>query len=339
MAHRGKAFDSRGAFYVSVALLGWSSVLLFLHYLAPHIDVWTANGWRYGMCGLALLPMVGIGRRRGVVPPDIWRRAIPPAVFNSLGQVCFGASIYFIEPGLAGFLLRFSLVSSTFGAFALFADERVLLRSGAFWSGMLLLVAGSLATIFLGVEPIVGETVVGVLLGAAGGLLFGLYGVAVRSTMYGVPSLYSFSAISSLTAFVLVVLMLAVGRRHGLMVLELSWPLVSALVISAVIGIAIGHIFFYAAIARLGVAVSGAIVQLAPFLGGAGSVLIFGEILTVWQWLGGFIMLVGSGVLLRAEQRRCQPVPGEAQAFPVELEDVGDPTALAAETSAAGEDA
>ncbi len=274
MAHQGKAFDPQGACYVSVALLGWSSVLLFLHYLAPHIDVWTANGWRYGMCGLALLPMVGIGRRRGVVPPDIWRRAIPPAVFNSAGQVCFGASIYFIGPGLAGFLLRFSLVSSTFGAFALFADERVLLRSGVFWSGMLLIVVGSLATILLGAEPIVGDTVVGVLLGAAGGLLFGLYGVAVRYTMYGVPSLYSFSAISSLTALVMVALMLTLGRLHGLEAVTLAWPLVAALVSSALLGIVLGHIFFYAAIARLGVAVSGAIVQLAPFLGGVGSVSV-----------------------------------------------------------------
>jgi drug/metabolite transporter (DMT)-like permease len=331
MAHRGKTVDSRGAFYVSVALLGWASVLLFLRHLAPHIDVWTANGWRYGMCGLALLPMVGIGRRRGLAPPDIWRRAIPPAVVNSLGQVCFGAMIYFIQPGLAGFLLRFSLVSSTFGAFALFADERVLLRSWIFWSGMLLLVLGSLATIFLGVQPIEGDTVVGVLLGAASGLWFGLYGVAVRYTMHGVPPLYSFSAISSLTALVMVVLMLTVGRRHGLMVLELSWPLIGWLVVSAVIGIAIGHIFYYEAIARLGVAVSGAIVQLAPFLTGAGSVIVFGEILTAWQWLGGVVMLVGSAVLLRAEQQRSRPPPGAEETFPVELEDAGDPTALAAE--------
>jgi len=331
MAHGGKTVDSRGAFYVSVALLGWSSVLLFLHHLAPHIDVWTANGWRYGMCGLALLPMVGIGRRRGVAPPDIWRRAIPPAVLNSMGQVCFGASIYFIEPGLAGFLLRFSLVSSTFGAFALFADERVLLRSRTFWCGMLLLVLGSLATVFLGVQPIEGDTFVGVMLGAAGGLLFGLYGVAVRYTMHGVPPLYSFSAISSLTALVMVVLMLTVGERHGLMVLELRGSLVASLVVSAVLGIAIGHIFFYSAIARLGVAVSGAIVQLAPFLGGAGSVLIFREILTVWQWLGGVVMLVGSAVLLRAERQRGRPASVVKRGFPVELEDVGDPTALAAE--------
>lgn len=331
MAQRGRAFDSAGASCVAVALVSWSSVLLFLRHLAPHIDVWTANGWRYGMCGLALLPLVGRGRRRGIAPPDIWKRAILPAVMNSTGQVCFGASIYFIEPGLAGFLLRFSLVSSTFGAFALFADERALLRSGVFWCGMVVLVLGALATIFLGAEPIAGATVIGVMLGAAGGLLFGLYGVSVRYTMHGVPSVYSFSAISSLTAAVMVILMLGLGADHGAGVLSLTWPLIGVVVVSAILGIAIGHIFYYAAIARLGVAVTGAVVQLAPFLCGAGSVVIFHEVLTRWQWIGGFVMLIGGAVLLRAERHRARPAgPGEPP-FPLELEDAGDPTALASE--------
>ena len=133
MTQSNRSHDPRGVIYVVITLLGWSSVLLFLRHLAPFIDVWTANGWRYGMCAVALFPFLFSKRAGNGVPRDIWLRAIPPALLNSVGQVCFGASVYFIEPGLAGFLLRVSLIGSTFGAFVLFADERALMRSRVFW--------------------------------------------------------------------------------------------------------------------------------------------------------------------------------------------------------------
>jgi hypothetical protein len=75
------------------------------------------------------------------------------------------------------------------------------------------------------------------------------------------------------------------------------------------IGIALGHVFYYAAMARLGVAVASAVIQLAPFLGGAASVVIFHEVLTSGQWTSGLVLLGGAALLLRAEQRRPrQPV-------------------------------
>ena len=331
MTQSRSAHDPRGVIYVVITLLGWSSVLLFLRHLAPFIDVWTANGWRYGMCAVVLFPFLFSKRAGNVVPRDIWLRAIPPALFNSVGQTCFGASVYFIEPGLAGFLLRVSLIASTFGAFVLFADERALMRSRVFWMGMLLVAGGSVGTVLLGENQLRGAVATGVLLGAAAGGLFGLYGVSVRYCMRGIPSIQSFAAISTYTALAMVLLMVWQGEEHGMNVLGLSPANLAILVFSAFIGIALGHIFYYASIARLGVAVTGAIVQLAPFLGGAASVVVFDEVLTVGQWAAGFIMLGGGMLLLRAERQRSRPVPSERVSFPVELEDVGDPSALAAE--------
>ncbi|MFQ5430008.1 MAG: DMT family transporter [Phycisphaerae bacterium] len=337
-----KAHDLRGVVYVTITLLGWSSVLLFLRHLHTYIDGWTANGWRYGMCALVLLPTLFTQNARERLPADLWRRAIPPALLNSAGQVCFGFSIYYIEPGLAGFLLRVALISSTFGAFILFADERVLLRNRVFWGGMSLVVAGSIGTITFDDQPIAGMTATGVFLGAASGAFFGLYGVSVRYWMRGVPSMQSFAAISTCTALVMVGLMLAYGDSQGMKVLQLAPRELSFLILSAFLGIAIGHIAYYASIARLGVAIAGAVVQLAPFLGGAASVVIFHEILTAGQWVSGIIMLIGGALLLRAEQQRRLPIaerPVEP-AFPVELEDAGDPSALCAESpEAVGESA
>lgn len=344
MVDGSKRYDAAGIFYVVATLLCWSSVLLFLRYLHPFIDAWTANGWRYGMCAIVLFPTLFTAKARERLPRDIWVRAIPPATLNSVAQVCFGFSIYYIEAGLAGFLLRTALISSTFGAFVLFADERVLLRNRVFWGGMLLVVAGSIGTITFDDQAITGATAIGVVLGASAGALFGLYGVSVRFWMRGVPSVQSFAAISTYTALAMIGLMLVRGEAYGMKVLDLAPLELSFLILSAFLGIAIGHIAYYASISRLGVAISGAIVQLAPFIGGAASVVIFHEILTAGQWVSGVIMLVGGGLLLRAEQQRYPP-PAMGRpvqpAFPVELVDAGDPSALCAEASGvieAGED-
>jgi drug/metabolite transporter (DMT)-like permease len=293
-----------GILFVVLTLLGWSSVLLFLKHLAPHIDVWTANGWRYGVSALMWLPLLVAGFWRQALPDGLWRRAIVPTLFNCGGQVCFGASIYYIDPGLAGFLLRVALISSTLGAFVLFADERVLMRRGAFWLGMGLVAAGSVGTIVFGHQPIIGGTAVGIALGAGSGIFFGLYGVSVRYWMRGVPSMTSFAAISLYTAAVMVALMIWRADGRGASVFALSASNWFVLIASALIGIALGHVFYYASIARLGVAVASAVVQLAPFIGGAASVVIFKEILTPMQWISGVVMLGGAGVLLWSEQSR-----------------------------------
>ena len=85
------AQSSRGSgiFFVVATLIGWASVLLFLKYLVPFIDAWTANGWRYGISALLWLPLLVVGARRGTLPEGLWRRAMVPALFNCAGQVCF----------------------------------------------------------------------------------------------------------------------------------------------------------------------------------------------------------------------------------------------------------
>lgn len=297
-------YDAAGVVFIIATLLGWSSVLLFLKYLTDYIDGWTANGWRYGLSALLWLPILILGARRGTLPEGIWRRAFWPSVVNCIGQSCFALAPYYIGPGLEGFLLRFSILFSVGGALILFADERVLVRSGAFWGGMVLLVGGMFGTVLLGNIPLSGGTLIGILLGLGAGAFFGLYALGVRYYMRGVPAMTSFAAISLYTAIGMVGAMILMGRRHGLVVTDLSpfgWAM---LVLSALIGIALGHVFYYAALARLGVAVASAVIQLAPFLNAIGALFIFGEELTRWQWISGFVLFAGALVILWAEQAR-----------------------------------
>lgn len=315
-----------GILYIVLTLLGWSSVLLFLKHLTGFIDAWTANGWRYGLSALLWLPLLLAGAYRGTLPEGLWRRALVPALFNCVGQVCFAWAPYYIGPGLAGFLLRVNIIFSTAGAFILFADERLLARSPVFWSGLALVISGSIGTVLLSAAPIAGATATGVALGLVAGAFYGLYGVSVRYWMRGVPSMLSFAVISLYTAIAMISLMIPLADRGGLAVLDLSAFNWLMLVLSALIGIALGHVFYYSAIARLGVAVSAAVVQLAPFICGAASVIIFHEVLTRGQWACGAVMLLGAGVLLRAEGRRHLLIVTPPVAAPIEPESAGDPT-------------
>ncbi|HPF41019.1 MAG TPA: DMT family transporter [Phycisphaerae bacterium] len=328
MRQSAESSRAAGVICVAITLLSWSTVLLFLRALHEDIDGWTANGWRYGMCALGLAPFLIRRLWRREVPMRILKAAIVPALINTLGQSCFGFAVYYIEPGLAGFLLRVAVISATIGAFVLFADERALLRSGLFWGGFLLVIFGSVGTVLFGVNPIVGATATGVLLGTTAGALFGLYGVSVRYYMRGIPPVASFTTIAVYTASAVVAMMLIFADRRGAAVFDLSPLLATYLVVSAILGIAVGHIFYYKSIERLGVAITGSIVQLAPFLGAAVSMVIFDEPLTILQWVCGFVMLGGGWLLLRAERSR--PRTDERRGFPVELEDVGDPCSTVA---------
>jgi len=314
-----------GAVFIVCTLTGWASVLLFLKHLAPFIDAWTANGWRYGLSALLLLPLLVIGSLRGTLPTRLWRRAFVPAAFNCIGQVFFALIPYYIGPGLGGFLLRSSIVFSTTGALILFEDERPLVRSPGFWIGLALVCAGSAGTVLFGHAPITGGTAVGITMALTAGAFYGCYGLSVRYFMHGVPAITSFAAISLYTAIGMVALMIPFGSRGGLCALDLSAFNWFILALSSLIGIALGHIFYYAAIARLGVAISTAIVQLAPFLCAAGSFFLFGEVLTPWQWLFGFVMLLGAASLIVADKVRHRQKSDRTPAFPVEIEDAGSP--------------
>lgn len=304
MSNSARTGSTFGIICVLATLFGWASVFLFLKYLTGQVDPWTANGWRYGLSALLWLPVLLIGLYRGNLPAGLWRLAVVPAAINGIAQVMYALAPYYIGAGFAAFLVRVSVVSSMCGAFIMFSDERILLRSMKFWVGLALVVLGSCGTILYSRESFNGGAVIGIVCGAASGLLYGFYSVSVRYYMRGIPSLTAFAVICLYTAAGLVVPMIIFGKEHGLSVLHLSGFAWAMLGLSAFLGIAMGHVAYYAAINRLGVAVSNGILQVAPFLTAVGSLLLFDEKLTSGQWICGAILFVGAVLLLAAEQAR-----------------------------------
>ncbi len=300
-----------GQLTLGLTLAGWTATPLFLVHFAASIDAWTSNGWRYGFAALLWLPALLVLRLRGQWPGGLLRAALVPALFNAAGQMAFAESFYRVDAATAIFGLRLQLVFVALGAWLLFRDERDVLRRPRTWLGMALVFAGIAGTVFLapGARPR-GE-LIGVALAVAAGLLYAGYGLGVRRYMAAYGSVASFAAISQWTAALMLVAMLALGRDHGAAAWALPRGQFGLLLLSSVAGIALGHVFYYMAMARLGVAVTAGVLQLQPFTVALGSWWLFGQSLGAAQLATGVLAVVGAVLLV------AQPKPVEAPIHPL----------------------
>jgi drug/metabolite transporter (DMT)-like permease len=292
-----------GAATIILTLIGWSSIPLFLKHFTTSIDAWTANGWRYAFSALLWLPVLVLGLKRKTLPAGLWKAAVWPSVFNTVAQVCFALAPYYIKPGLMTFSLRIHIVFVTIGAAIFFAAERRIIRTPWFLAGVAMVLIGSGGTVALNPEGLGRATAAGIALSIASGFLYAAYSLSVRHFMHGMNSLQAFAAISQYTALGLLGPMLIWGRKSGLIALDLAGDQMFLLLLSAVIGIGLGHTLYYVSMARLGLAVSAGVVQLQPVLVSVASFFIFGERLTVLQWVAGGVAIVGAGLILYAQQR------------------------------------
>ncbi len=210
---------------------------------------------------------------------------------------------YKIDPALVTFGLRFQIVCVTIGAALLFPNERAAIRRPFFLLGVAMVLAGTMSTIWSDDTFGQPQNTVGVALALAAGAFFACYSISVRKCLDGYRSIPAFAAISQITAIVMVALMLILGERGGLAALAMSDANLVLLALSAVIGIAFGHVLFYISMARLGVAAASGIIQLQPFVTAIGATLYFQEPLTIWQWIGGAVAVGGAMVILWVQAR------------------------------------
>lgn len=312
-AHSSK---SVGLITIVMTLLGWASVPLFLKHFTHSMDAWASNGWRYGFSALLWAPLILVLLYRKRMPEGIWWRALVPALFNSVGQEFFTWAHYKINPGLLTFGMRTQIVFVATGAFLLFPSERRVIRSPVYWLGVTMILGGTGGTIFAGSTLPRWDEALGIGAAILSGMFFACYSLSVRHFMHEYRSAVSFAVISQYTAAAMVAMMLLVGEGGGSTVALLPRGQIALLLLSAVIGIALGHLFYYISIARLGVAVSSAVLQIQPICVAMASRVLFGEHLTPIQWLAGAIAITGAMAILLAQRRLSLPPPqvGEPEA-------------------------
>ncbi|GMV26849.1 MAG: hypothetical protein AMXMBFR58_28800 [Phycisphaerae bacterium] len=313
MSHTQLSADARrtqGVVMILLTLAGWTSIPLFLRDFAHGpfaIDAWTANGWRYGVSALLWAPVLVLGLWRRDLPKGIWRAALVPSIFNTIAQVAFAIAPYMVKPGLMTFSMRLQIIFLTVGAALLFPAERRVIRTGGYLSGMAMVMIGTAATLMFQDGGLGGGTAAGVAISIAAGLFYAFYGLSVRKSMQEYHPFTAFAVVSQYTAAAIVVLMVVLGDRHGMTVLDLPGTRQFLLVLSAVIGIGLGHTLYFASISRLGLAVAAGVVQLQPITVSIGSMLLFDERLNALQWIGGTIAIAGAVIMLLA-QHRLKPV-------------------------------
>lgn len=278
-----------------VACLGfwwsWTAAPIFIKLLADSLDAWTQNAARYAVAFLFWLPYLIFYLSRYNHPPGLWRRAIIPSLFNIGMQTCWTASLYYQPPAFSLLLSRTSILWVSLLSLILFADERPMMRRKRFWVGVVLALTG-LAGVLLK-NPTLDQptTLVGVGLALATSITWTGYMVAVKILLNDIDSRLSFSVITIYTLAGLSALAAWRGKPAQLISLSaIDWVNV---VVSAILAIALAHVFFYMAIKRIGAAIPSIITLLTPFSLLAISSVIFKERMTWQQLVFAAILIVG----------------------------------------------
>ena len=293
-----------GVAAIVLSLLGWTTIPLFLRFFVRDIDAWTANGWRYAISALIWAPAILLSLRRGTLPPGIWKAALVPSFWNAAAQVCFGLAPYYIDPGLMTFSLRLQIVFLALAAAIMFPAERRVLRNPAFLACLFIVLAATMSTVALSPRGLGRAELQGIALAVGSGVGYALYALGVRKHMVGINPIKAFAVVSQYTAGALITCMLLFARDHGWHATQAltpwTWTLLAA---SSIIGIGLGHTFYFYSIARLGLVVAAGVIQLQPITVSIASIHLFNEPMTRAQWATGAVAVAGAVAMLVIQHR------------------------------------
>lgn len=290
-----------GSLFLLGSVLCWGTVPVLLRGLTGSIDAWTANGLRYPLAAVLYWPALMIALHSGYLNRNVIVRCMVPALLALAGQVFWALSPYYLPAGSIGFFVRVSLVWSLVAAMALFPDERQLLAIPRFRIGILLTVVGfmvlSASKLMFDAEV----TGLGITIILICGFFFGLYGVSVRYFLRGVNPIVAFGVVSQVVSAGTLTAMVVAGDYRALWSLEKEdWV---ALTASSVLGIAMGHVFLYSAIKRLGAAITSGAQTLTPFVTAVLASTFLAESMSILGWSGGTAMMAGALFMLMAQSR------------------------------------
>lgn len=266
-----------------------------------YLDAWTANGLRYPLAAVLYWPILFFARRSGRFDPGLFRRAIVPALVTFCGQILWAMAPYHLEATLIAFLIQSAVLWTLTGAMLLFPDERRLLRSPVFYSGIILAVIGVTALSVSQGALEKGSSTTGVVIILCCGLFFGLYAVTVRYFMRNDSPLLAFGIVSNYVSIGTLTLMFCFGNLSLIPAMSLTgWSVMS---LSSVLGIAMAHFFLYTAIQRVGASISNGVNLVIPFVTLLLAYFALGETMSGSEWLAGLVMVMGAALLFLSQTR------------------------------------
>ncbi len=281
------------------ALCCWSIGPIFIKQLTGCVDSWTQNALRYTVACLFWLPALLYFMCAGKFDRRTWRLALLPFAVNIGMQSLWAMTFYYISPAFATLLTKTSVLWITAFSLVFFVDERPLAGSRLFWAGLALSVMGLCGVLYFKPDFTAVHTLRGIVIALACAVVWGAYAVAVKIRLKDVDSRCGFAVISLYTTIALWIAAILFGRPDQAASLGVSaW---TAVVVSAITAIALGHVFFYTAIKRIGATIPSLVILAQPFMVFSISRVVFHERLTLLQLVFGVLLLIGAGLSVWAQ--------------------------------------
>ena len=292
--------DVSATFACIGALSFWSLGPIFISYLTGYIDSWTQNLLRYSVACLFWLPFLIFSIRAKKLDKRVWRRAAVPAVANVFMQSLFASGYYYIGPAFMVLLMKSSIIGIAGFSLIFFPEERTLIKSKRFWSGLVLSLVGVAGVLYYKEDFAATRTLTGIIIAFMTAFMWAVYTLSVRIAFKDTDSRHGFSVISIYTVAGLCMLGLLFGQLGDC--LRMGGRQWVCVVTSGVMCIALAHVLYYTAMRRVGATIPALVVLAQPFIVLAISYVVFGELLNILQLLSGVILLVGSGLAIWAQQ-------------------------------------
>jgi len=282
------------------ALTFWSLGPIFIKYLTGYVDSWTQNLLRYSVACLFWLPFLVLSVKTKHIDHRVWRRAILPAIANILMQSLWAAAFYYIGPAFMVLQTKTNIIWIAGFSLIFFSDERALVKSKRFWTGLALSVVGLIGVMYNEVNLAETRIITGIIIAQATAFMWGVYTLSVKIAFKDIDSRSGFSVISIYTVAGLAVAALLFGKMETSAQMG-AWQW-ACIVISGIASIALAHTLYYAAIKRIGATIPALVILAQPFAVLAISYLVFGESMNIFQLLFGVVLLIGSGLAIWAQQ-------------------------------------
>jgi drug/metabolite transporter (DMT)-like permease len=303
----------KGILALVITLAAWSLSSVFVKYLILQgYDAHTQNFYRYAAGTLAVLPFLARRVRQDGVKLNkrvLWLLLLP-TIPNLSHQITWTIGLNWINPGLASFLNKSSVLFAALLAFLLFKDERWLFRSGRFVTGLGLTILGTVGLALLRPDLRQMQANIGVGLVLVAAMSWALYSVAAKAPTAQVGSTVAFGMVGVYTTAVLFPIALIWGDLGHWHVVPAKVNLI--LIFSGVLCIGVAHTLYFYAMRRLTVSVCATMLLTTPL----GTLLIsrwlFNEQMTSAQIVSGLVLIAGGFLTLLA--RKDQTPPEVAQA-------------------------
>ena len=246
------------------------------------------------------LPFLIYSSRTGHLDKRVWKYAIVPALANIALQSLWARAYYYIEPGFANLLAKLSTLFVIIFSMLLFAEERALIKSWRFWSGILLSIAGVVGVLIFKEDFRAAGTITGIVIILVFSVTWGVYTVSAKVAFKEIDVRSGFSVMSIYTAVGLCLLAFVFGDPTRSLKLT-TWPW-ACIVISGISSIALAHVLYHYSVKRIGASIPSLAILVVPFTVLGLSHIIWQETLNGYQLMFGIVLLIGVGLSLWSQQ-------------------------------------